>query len=469
MALIPSTDQVVSAAANAAQLLVSGGVADLRPMPRTLVYQGPRRRLHRYDPAPGGPEQGDPVLLVAPLAAPARAYDLRRGGSLVEHLVAQGRPTYLLEYGDVSLKDRTLRLEDWVDELLPATVRATSDHAGGRPVHLVGWSLGGVFALLVAADSPGLPIASVAALGSPVDLQDVPLLAPARPLLDLTRGQGLLARALQALTGTATLRWALELSPVQRLVTGPIAIGMQLDDTEFLAQVEAVGALQAGMTAYPGRSYGQLYHRFLRNNAFASGSIDLDGRTVSLADVEVPVLVVGGSTDGIAPIIAVRAALPHLRGAREVRLEIVPGGHLGLLTGRQAPDSTWAALDEWLTDWSGVAAPVRAPARKAAAKKAAVKKAAVKKAAVKKAAVKKAAVKKAATKKAPAKKTAARKPVAAKAPAKKAPATKAPAKKASATKAPATKTPAKKSGTATGIGTNPQRRYGSAGSRSLSR
>ena len=448
MALIPSTDQVVSAAANAAQLLVSGGVADLRPMPRTLVYQGPRRRLHRYDPAADVPEQGDPVLLVAPLAAPARAYDLRRGGSLVEHLVAQGRPTYLLEYGEVSLKDRTLRLEDWVDELLPATVRATSEHAGGRPVHLVGWSLGGVFALLVAADSPGLPIASVAALGSPVDLQDVPLLAPARPLLDLTHGQGLLARALQALTGTATLRWALELSPVQRLVTGPIAIGLQLDDTEFLAQVEAVGALQAGMTAYPGRSYGQLYHRFLRNNAFASGSIDLDGRTVSLGDVEAPVLVVGGSTDGIAPIIAVRAALPHLRGAREVRLEIVPGGHLGLLTGREAPDSTWAALDEWLTDWSGVAAPLKAPARKAAVKKAAVKKAA----------------KRAATKKAPPKKTAARKTVTTKAPAKKAPAKKAPTKKTSATKAPA-----KKGGTSTGIGTNPQRRYGSAGSRSLSR
>ena len=40
-----------------------------------------------------------------------------------------------------------------------------------------------------------------------------------------------------------------------------------LDDTDFLAQIEAVDRFTANMTAYPGRTFGQLYHRFVKGNA----------------------------------------------------------------------------------------------------------------------------------------------------------------------------------------------------------
>ena len=57
-------------------------------------------------------------------------------------------------------------------------------------MHVVGWSLGGIFALLAAADRPDLPIASLTVVGSPVDVSQVPLVAPLRPLLNLTDGRG---------------------------------------------------------------------------------------------------------------------------------------------------------------------------------------------------------------------------------------------------------------------------------------
>src|SRR5215211_6555245 len=132
MDLVPKPDQVVAAAANVAHTLLYGGLADLRPMPRTLVDDGVLREVYHYRPAPDVPATGEPVLLVTPLAAPALCYDLRRGCSLVEHLVTQGRPTYLVEYGEVSFKDRSLGLEHWVDEVLPTAVRTVSEHAGGR-------------------------------------------------------------------------------------------------------------------------------------------------------------------------------------------------------------------------------------------------------------------------------------------------------------------------------------------------
>ena len=145
-----------SAASNVAHKVLYGGLADLRPMPRTLIDDGHAARGLPLPARREGPaRQGDPVLLVTPLAAPALCFDLRRGCSLVEHFVDGGRPTYLVEYGQVSFKDRNLGMEHWIDEVVPAAIREVSAHAGGRPVHVVGWSLGGIFALLTAADQPG--------------------------------------------------------------------------------------------------------------------------------------------------------------------------------------------------------------------------------------------------------------------------------------------------------------------------
>lgn len=355
MDLIPKPDQVVSAASNVAHKVLYGGLADLRSMPRTLIDEGVLREVYHYRPA-AVREQGDPVLLVTPLAAPSLAFDLRRGCSLVEHLVTQGRPTYLVEYGEVSFKDRNLGMEHWVEEVVPEAVRAASEHAGGRPVHVVGWSLGGIFALLTAADSPDLPIASITVVGSPFDVSRVPLVAPIRPLLHLnvTQGRGAITRAYQAMGGAPKplVRWAFQLSSFQKLVTKPLAVATNLDDTEFLAQIEAVDRFTDNMIAYPGRTFGQLYHRFLKHNGLVGGEFELGERTIRIADVERPVLVFGGATDGIAPIAAVKAVVPLLSGSPEVRFEIVPGGHLGMLTGRAARGTTWQVMDEWIDQWS---------------------------------------------------------------------------------------------------------------------
>src|SRR5262245_45871172 len=106
MDLIPKPDQVVSAAGNVAHKLFYGGLADLRRVPRPLIDEGLLREVYHYRPSARVKETGDPVLLVTPLAAPALCFDLRRGCSLVEHFVTAGRPTYLVEYGQVSFKDR---------------------------------------------------------------------------------------------------------------------------------------------------------------------------------------------------------------------------------------------------------------------------------------------------------------------------------------------------------------------------
>lgn len=394
MDLIPKPDQIVSAAANVAHKMLYGGLADLRPMPRTLIDEGVLREVYHYRPRGTAREHGDPVLLVTPLAAPAICFDLRRGCSLVEHFVEQGRRTYLVEYGEVSFANRTLGMEHWIDEVVPTAIREVSKHAGGRPVHLVGWSLGGIFALLTAADQPDLPLASLTTIGSPTDVTQVPLVAPIRPFLGLAGERaGLVTQAYRVMGGAPKplVRRAFQLSSFNKLVTKPIAIAAKLDDADFLAQVEAVDRFTDNMIAYPGRTFGQLYHRILKGNQLASGTVALDDREIKLANLQVPLLAFGGASDGIAPVQCVRPVVDLVPNVPKLRFEVVPGGHLGMLTGRAARTTTWRILDEWIsenasdtdtgdgTKKSGRAA--RIPAGRKPAKKAPVRKAPAKKAA----------------------------------------------------------------------------------------
>jgi polyhydroxyalkanoate synthase len=147
------------------------------------------------------------------------------------------------------------------------------------------------------------------------------------------------------------VRWAVQLSSFQKLVTKPLALARNLDDADYLAQIQAVDRFTSQMVAYPGRTFGQLYHRLLKGNALVEGTFDLGERTVSVADITVPVLVFAGADDGIAPSGAVKAVVPLLTGSPDVRFEIVPGGHLGMLTGRRARTATWPVIDAWLGEW----------------------------------------------------------------------------------------------------------------------
>jgi len=354
MDLIPTPEQLGAAAANVFDRIVRGGLADLRPLPTAIVDEGPQRTVRRYL-RPGGPlrlADGDlaqpPILLVPPLAAPASCFDLRRGCSLAEHLLATGRDPYVVDYGPIAYGDRNLGLEHWVDDVIPRAIDAVSADTGGGPVQLVGWCLGGIMALLATAGG-ARPIRSVAVVASPFDVTQVPMVAPLRPLANVAGGGiGTLAYKLLGGAPAPLVTRMYRLAGFDKYVMKPFALATNLDDRDFLAQVEAVDAFMASMLAYPGRTFGQIYHRFLRRNDLADGRIELGGRMLDLANVRVPVLSIAGEGDGIAPRRAVHHVAELLAGAPEVRLATAPGGHLGVLTGRAARRTTWLQLDDFL-------------------------------------------------------------------------------------------------------------------------
>jgi polyhydroxyalkanoate synthase len=96
--------------------------------------------------------------------------------------------------------------------------------------------------------------------------------------------------------------------------------------------------------------------------------VTMDDRDIDLADLAVPLLAFGGASDGIAPLASVEPIADLVPQVPDFRFEIVPGGHLGMLTGRAARATTWTAIDAWVDEWSGGPVATKAPAKKPAKK-----------------------------------------------------------------------------------------------------
>ncbi|WP_433335935.1 alpha/beta fold hydrolase [Spirillospora sp. CA-294931] len=305
--MIPSPRSLRAAASNVASKLLDGHVADLRPTPAEAIGSS----VHRYRSLRGVVPAGPPVLLVPSPAAPARCFDLRRGCSLAEHVVNAGRLSYLLDHETPGHAEPG----PWVGDVLPEAVRAVSRDTGGQPVQLVGWCLGGIGSLLAAADDPALPVASVAAIAPPQ--REAVFGKVARPMA----------------------RRASELVGIDKYLLRPGTMLANLDDREFLAQAEALDHFNDLMPANPGHALRHFYARLPR-----------EALSDALDRVRVPVLAIAGRGDGLAPVTAVEPLTRLLENAPEVRFEAVPGGHLGVLTGRTARATTWAHLDRWLDE-----------------------------------------------------------------------------------------------------------------------
>jgi poly(3-hydroxyalkanoate) synthetase len=63
--------------------------------------------------------------------------------------------------------------------------------------------------------------------------------------------------------------------------------------------------------------------------------------------LDIPLLVVAGNNDDLAPPASVRPAYSRSR-ARDKTYRVLPLGHIDLLVGRDAPLMTWSTVTGWL-------------------------------------------------------------------------------------------------------------------------
>src|SRR3546814_20123754 len=111
-------------------------------------------------------------------------------------------------------------------------------------------------------------------------------------------GRGPVQRVYQVMGGAPKplVRWAFQLSAAQKLSSKPMVKLQNLDDTDFLAQLEAVDNFTANMIAYPGRPIGQLQARFFNTNDLKYGYCQFGDCSTKTPHIDHHLNALGGRT-----------------------------------------------------------------------------------------------------------------------------------------------------------------------------
>jgi polyhydroxyalkanoate synthase len=229
---------------------------------------------------------------------------------------------------------------DYVRYDLPVAIEEIQRHTGKRPVFLVGHSLGGIVSYAAAPALAGA-VAGIVSIGSPYHF---------------TRGSAVL-------TGLGVVAGLL------------LSAGVPIPNTPlFLSPLGAVARpfrrlLESRVSPIPLRGWhpGALEPHILEEHlrlAFDRASmaemVDLfewaaqkrfGGRESDYAErfekLNLPLLVVAGGEDDLAPPASVRAAYSRSRSLDKT-YRVLPLGHIDLLVGRDAPLTTWPLVTGWL-------------------------------------------------------------------------------------------------------------------------
>jgi polyhydroxyalkanoate synthase len=334
-------DQAIDTGERAAflkELVVTSGAVPLAMVrKRAVAYAAPCAAHYQR-------ETRAPILLIHGFGQNRHAWHLP-SRSMANHLAAAGYDVFNLDLRGHGRSRhlgarRSRGVEDYVLEDLPGAVEEVRSLSGGRPVFLVGHSLGGLVSY-AAAPALGAAIAGIVTLGSPYHF---------------TRGSwslGAIALFFSALAA-AHVPHANAVFPVHRL--GGVMRALQGFAESPLYPIPLRGWHRGSLEphvldehfrlAFDRAGMGEMANMF----AWAKER-QFGGRASSwchaFEKLTLPLLVIAGQNDDLAPPASVKPAFTRSHSP-DKEYRTMPLGHIDLLVGRDAPLMTWPLVREWI-------------------------------------------------------------------------------------------------------------------------
>jgi polyhydroxyalkanoate synthase len=299
-----------------------------------VIFRNDLIELIQYSPTT--PDvQAEPLLIVPAWIMKYYILDLSPKNSLVAWLVDQGHTVFMISWKNPTAADRELGMDDYLRRGVYAALDAVSAVVPERAIHAVGYCIGGTLLAIAAAAlarKGDKRIRDITMLAGQTDFSE-----PGELSLFISPAQIEMLEALMYKEGvleSAKMGGAFAVLRAHDLLWQPAVKSYLKGEREGMIDLMAWNADGTRMPYKMHTEY--LVGLYLRND-LAEGRFKVEGETIQLADIKLPMFIVGTETDHVAPWKSVYK-LDKLTGSPEFTFLLTSGGHnAGIISGPVHP------------------------------------------------------------------------------------------------------------------------------------
>jgi polyhydroxyalkanoate synthase len=341
------SDQIleqVNTASDALRNLSEIHDVDIATTEKTTVWEDGKVKLYHFDrdePA----KTKTPVLVVYALVNRWEMMDLQPNRSFIRKLLSEGMDIYLIDWGYPTKIDRYKTMEDYILGNLHDCVNYVCKEHGLDKINILGVCQGGTFSLMYSAIFPQ-KVKNLVTLVTPVDFDNEEGLlfkwAKDMDVDAIVDGFGGVVPGDFLNTGFDLLK---PMNKTRKYMNLPTTMRDKAVFMNFLRMEHWV----ADSPAQAGDTYRRFIKAMYQKNELIKGKFKLDGYTVDLAKIDMPILTIYAKHDHIVPP-ATTKPINDLVSSKDKELLEFPGGHIGVFVGGRSQKLLTPAVAKWLSE-----------------------------------------------------------------------------------------------------------------------